>query len=208
MRLNENEFSKRKSIMYKSFGKRIIDIIIGLIAFPFVIITLCVLGPVIYWTDKGPVFYKAKRIGKGGVIFNMYKFRSMKVNAPDIRLENGDTYNGDDDPRVTKIGRLLRKTSLDEVPQFLNVLVGNMSFIGPRPDTPDFLHVYEEKYPAILKIKPGITGYNQAYFRNSIDGSEKMKNDDYYAKHLTFVMDVKIVFKTIKTVLFRENINH
>lgn len=194
--------------MYKSFGKRIIDIIIGLIAFPFVIITLCVLGPVIYWTDKGPVFYKAKRIGKGGVIFNMYKFRSMKVNAPDIRLENGDTYNGDDDPRVTKIGRLLRKTSLDEVPQFLNVLVGNMSFIGPRPDTPDFLHVYEEKYPAILKIKPGITGYNQAYFRNSIDGSEKMKNDDYYAKHLTFVMDVKIVFKTIKTVLFRENINH
>ena len=194
--------------MYKSFGKRIIDIIIGLIAFPFVLITLCVLGPVIYWTDKGPVFYKAKRIGKGGVSFNMYKFRSMKVNAPDIRLENGDTYNGDDDPRVTKIGRLLRKTSLDEVPQFLNVLIGNMSFIGPRPDTPDFLHVYEEKYPAILKIKPGITGYNQAYFRNSIDGAEKMKNDDYYAKNLTFIMDIKIVFKTISTVLFRKNINH
>lgn len=208
MRLNENEYSKRKSIMYKSFGKRIIDIIIGLIAFPFVLITLCVLGPVIYWTDKGPVFYKAKRIGKGGVSFNMYKFRSMKVNAPDIRLENGDTYNGDDDPRVTKIGRLLRKTSLDEVPQFLNVLIGNMSFIGPRPDTPDFLHVYEEKYPAILKIKPGITGYNQAYFRNSIDGAEKMKNDDYYAKNLTFIMDIKIVFKTISTVLFRKNINH
>ena len=73
---------------------------------------------------------------------------------------------------------------------------------------PDFLEVYQKEYPAILTIKPGITGYNQAYFRNSIDGAEKMKNDDYYAKHLTFGMDVKIVFKTIKTVLFRENINH
>lgn len=138
----------------------------------------------------------------------MYKFRSMKVNAPDIRLENGDTYNGDDDPRVTKVGRFMRKTSIDEIPQFLNVLNGTMSFIGPRPDTPDFLHVYEEKFPAVLTIKPGITGYNQAYFRNSIDGAEKMKNDNYYAEHLSFWMDIKIMFKTIKTVLFRENVNH
>ena len=102
----------------------------------------------------------------------------------------------------------MRKTSIDEIPQFLNVLIGNMSFIGPRPDMPDFLHVYQEEYPTILTIKPGITGYNQAFFRNSIDGDEKMKNDDYYAKNLSFAMDVKIVFKTIKTVLFRENINH
>ena len=85
---------------------------------------------------------------------------------------------------------------------------GTMSFIGPRPDTLDFLHVYEEKYPSVLTIKPGITGYNQAYFRNSIDGAEKMKNDNYYAEHLNFWMDVKIVLKTIKTVLFRENVNH
>ena len=132
----------------------------------------------------------------------------MKVNAPDIRMANGDTYNGDDDPRVTKIGRFMRKTSIDEIPQFINVLIGDMSFIGPRPDLPDFLEVYQKDYPDILSVKPGITGYNQAYFRNSIDGAEKMKNDDYYAKHLTFWMDVKIVFKTIKTVLYRENINH
>jgi len=194
--------------MYRLLFKRVLDIIIGLIALPFVLVLTAFLGPVIWLEDKGPIFYKAKRISKGGGIFKMYKFRSMMVNAPDIRLDNGDTYNGDDDPRVTKIGRFLRKTSLDEVPQFLNVLIGNMSFIGPRPDTPDFLHVYEEKYPAILKIKPGITGYNQAYFRNSIDGVEKMKNDDYYAKNLSFWLDVKIVFKTVKTVLFRENINH
>lgn len=194
--------------MYRNFFKRVIDLIIGLLALPFVLLFVIIIGPLIWLDDKGPVFYKAKRIAKGGGIFNMYKFRSMKVNAPDIRLENGDTYNGDDDPRVTKIGRFLRKTSIDEIPQFLNVLIGNMSFIGPRPDTPDFLDVYKENYPAILTIMPGITGYNQAYFRNSIDGAEKMKNDDYYAKHLTFILDVKIVFKTIKTVLFRENINH
>ncbi len=194
--------------MYKRVIKRLFDFMIGLIALPFVIVLIIIVGPIIWGQDKGPVFYKAKRISKGGGIFEMYKFRSMKVNAPDIRMANGDTYNGDDDPRVTKVGRFLRKTSIDEIPQFLNVLIGNMSFIGPRPDTPDFLDVYQKDFPAILTIKPGITGYNQAYFRNSIDGNEKMKNDDYYAKHLTFLMDVKIVFKTIKTVLFRENINH
>ena len=194
--------------MYVHYFKRLIDIVIGICALPFVIIFVLVFSPFIYFEDKGPVFYLAKRIGKGGKIFNMFKFRSMKVNAPDIRMENGDTYNGNDDPRVTKIGRFMRKTSIDEIPQFLNVLNGTMSFIGPRPDTPDFLHVYEEEYPTILKIKPGLTGYNQAYFRNSIDGAEKMKNDNYYAQHLTFSLDVKIVFKTIKTVLFRENINH
>jgi lipopolysaccharide/colanic/teichoic acid biosynthesis glycosyltransferase len=194
--------------MYSVFLKRLFDIIIGLCAFPFVVLFILVFGPIIWLQDKGPIFYAGKRIGRDGRLFGMLKFRSMKVNAPDIRMENGDTYNGDDDPRVTKIGRFMRKTSIDEIPQFINVLLGDMSFIGPRPDTPDFLDVYKEKYPAILSIRPGITGYNQAYFRNSIDGEEKMKNDDYYAKHLTFVMDVKIVFKTIKTVLFRENINH
>lgn len=194
--------------MYIHFFKRLIDILIGLCALPFVVVTIIVFSPIIYFSDRGTIFYKAKRIGKGGRIFGMYKFRSMIMNAPDIRMANGDTYNGDDDPRVTKIGRFLRKTSIDEIPQFLNVLNGTMSFIGPRPDTPDFLHVYEEEYPAILKIKPGLTGYNQAYFRNSIDGAEKMKNDNYYAEHLGFWLDMKILFKTIKTVLFRENINH
>ena len=194
--------------MYKNLFKRMIDIIVGLCALPIVMIFVLIFAPIIYIEDKGSIFYFAKRIGKRGETFNMFKFRSMKMNAPDIRMANGDTYNGDDDPRVTKIGRFMRKTSIDEIPQFLNVLNGTMSFIGPRPDTPDFLHVYESEYPSILNIKPGLTGYNQAYFRNSIDGAEKMKNDNYYAEHLSFWLDVKIVFKTIKTVLFRENINH
>lgn len=200
--LNDN------NIMYKYLFKRLMDIAIGLVALPFVLISIGILGPIIYFSDKGPIFYMAERIGKDGRMFGMYKFRSMIVNAPDIRLENGDTYNGNDDPRMTKVGKFMRKTSIDEIPQFLNVLIGNMSFIGPRPDTPDFLEVYRKKFPSIMSIKPGLTGYNQAYYRNSIDGIEKMRNDNYYAEHLSFWMDVKIMFKTIKTVLLRENVNH
>ena len=193
--------------MYVHFFKRFFDIIIGLCAFPFVLIFICIVGPIIWFEDKGPIFYKATRISKGGGLFKMYKFRSMMVNAPDIRLENGDTYNGDDDPRVTKIGRFMRKTSIDEIPQFLNVLIGQMSIIGIRPDPLDWLEKYNDHERVILTVKPGITGYNQAYFRNSADGELKLKNDVYYAEHISFGLDVKIFFKTIKTVLFRENIN-
>ena len=137
----------------------------------------------------------------------MLKFRSMKVNAPDIRLADGSTYNGDDDPRVTRVGRFLRRTSLDENHQFLNGLVGQMSIIGIRPDPLDWLEKYNEHERVILTVKPGITGYNQAYFRNGADGEMKLKNDVYYAEHISFWLDIKIFFKTIKTVLFRENIN-
>lgn len=193
--------------MYKHFFKRFIDIIIGVMALPFVILIILIIGPIIWFEDHGPIFYAGKRIGYKGKPFGMLKFRSMKVNAPDIRLEDGSTYNGDDDPRVTKIGRFLRNTSLDEIPQFLNVLVGQMSLIGIRPDPLDWLDKYNEHEKVILTVKPGITGYNQAYYRNSVDGLIKLKNDVYYAEHISFWFDVKIFFMTIKTVLFRENIN-
>ena len=193
--------------MYKHFFKRVGDIIIGLCALPFVLLFIVIVGPIIYFEDKGPIFYKAKRIAKGGGMFGMYKFRSMIVNAPDIRLEYGDTYNGDDDPRVTSLGRFLRKTSLDEIPQILNVLKGDMSWIGPRPDPLDWLDKYKEEERVFLNVRPGITGYNQAYYRNSADAQEKIDNDVYYAKNISFALDVKIIFKTIKTVLFRENVN-
>ena len=124
--------------MYKHFFKRVLDILISLIALPFVILTIIIFGPIIFLTDRGPIFYCGKRIGRNGKAFKMIKFRSMKVNAPDIRLEDGSTYNGEDDPRVTKIGKFLRKTSIDELPQFLNVLFGQMSIIGPRPDPLDY----------------------------------------------------------------------
>lgn len=194
--------------MYKHFIKRIIDIIIGLFALPFVILSILILGPIIFITDKGPIFYNGPRIGLNGRVFKMCKFRSMKVDAPDIRTSDGSTYNSDDDPRVTKIGRFLRRTSLDELPQFLNVLVGQMSFVGNRPDTPKMLDAYtSDQKKWLLITKPGITGYSQAYFRNSTTCEEKIANDIYYAKHESLSLDIKIVFRTIKTVLFKENIN-
>lgn len=193
--------------MYIHFFKRIFDLLFSLFVLPFVLLVIVIVAPFIWFDDKGPIFYAGKRIGYKGKAFGMLKFRSMKVNAPDIRLEDGSTFNGDDDPRVTKVGKFLRKTSLDEIPQFLNVLVGQMSLIGIRPDPLDWLDKYNEHEKVILTVKPGITGYNQAYFRNSVDGLVKLKNDVYYAEHISFWLDVKIFFKTIKTVLFRENIN-
>lgn len=192
--------------MYRRFFKRFFDIVLSLIGLPALLLILLVCGPLIWLEDRGPVFYNAERIGKDGRLFKMYKLRSMYVNAPDIRLEDGSTYNGEDDPRVTRIGRILRETSLDETPQLLNVLKGDMSLIGPRPDLPDWLERYTEEYRGFLAVRPGITGYSQAYFRNSADGLEKMRNDLYYAEHLSLWMDVKILFQTVLVVLKHENI--
>ena len=184
-----------------------IDFVVALCLLPLFCIIYIVLVPLYFFMDKGPMFYSGKRIGRYGRPFPMYKFRSMKVGAPDIRLKDGSTYNGDDDPRVTKLGRFIRKTSLDEVPQILNVLKGDMSLIGPRPDPLDWLDKYKEEEKVFLNVRPGITGYNQAYFRNSADAQEKIDNDVYYAENISFVLDAKIVLKTVKTVLFRENVN-
>lgn len=191
--------------MYDKLIKRMSDVIISLIFMPLLLLIILIAAPVIYFTDRGPVFYNAPRIGKNGRIFKMYKFRSMYVNAPDIRLADGSTYNDENDPRVTKIGKFMRKTSLDEAPQLLNVLLGDMSLIGPRPDPPDWLERYPEDVKIFLKVRPGITGYNQAYFRNQADGCEKMKNDVYYALNCTLAMDIKIFFKTIGAVAFGKN---
>ena len=132
----------------------------------------------------------------------------MYVNTPDLKNPDGSTLNSDNDPRVTPIGRFMRKTSLDEFPQFLNILIGDMSFIGPRPKIGqiDYKNLTEDKRKS-YSIKPGVTGYSQAFFRNSITNEEKYHYDAYYADHITFMMDIKIIFKTIKSVLFRENIN-
>ena len=149
--------------MYKSCIKRLLDLIIAILGLPFFLIAFIIFAPIIKLTDKGPVFYNADRIGKNGKLFKMYKFRSMYVNAPDIRLADGSTYNGEDDPRVTKVGKIF------------------------------------------LTVRPGLTGYSQAYFRNSADGYQKMMNDAYYAQHVSFVFDVKIFFKTIATVVGHSN---
>ena len=172
--------------MYKCFFKRFFDIIIALLFLPFILFVFVVIAPIIYFTDKGPVFYNAKRAGKRAKPFKMFKFRSMYVNSPDLRNADGSTYNGEDDPRVTRIGKILRKTSLDELPQLLNVLLGDMSFVGPRPTlatkTWDELDDVRKKRAS---IRPGITGYSQAYYRNSITQDEKFAYDAYYVEHMS-----------------------
>lgn len=193
--------------MYSHYIKRLFDLMAALCALPFFLIVYVILAPFYFFMDRGPMFYSGKRLGQFGKPFPMHKFRSMKVNAPDIRLSDGSTYNGDDDHRVTKLGKFLRKTSLDEIPQILNVLKGDMSLIGPRPDPLDWIDKYKEEEKVFLNVKPGITGYSQAYFRNSADAQEKIDNDVYYAQNISFLLDVKIFLRTIKTVICRENIN-
>ena len=195
--------------MYKRFGKRIIDLLISVIGLPFFGILFVIFAPIIKITDKGPVFYNAERLGYKGKTYKMYKFRSMRVNAPDIRNKDGSTFNGDNDPRVTKIGRIMRKTSIDETPQILNVLKGDMSIIGPRPHLTTSYKGYEnltQNGKKRLEVRPGITGYSQAYYRNSISTEEKEKNDCYYVDHVSLGMDIKIFFQTVKSVLKHENI--
>lgn len=195
--------------MYKAFGKRFIDVLVCLIGLPFFAILFIILAPIIKLADKGPVFYNAERLGRNGKVYKMYKFRSMRVNSPDIRNKDGSTYNGDNDPRVTKVGRIMRKTSVDETPQILNVLKGDMSIIGPRPFVTTHYFGYDEldsKMRKRLEVRPGITGYSQAYFRNSISQDEKIENDCYYVDHVSFFLDIKIFFQTVKSVLKHENV--
>lgn len=193
--------------MYKKFGKRALDILLSLIALPFVLLVIVIMAPFIYLEDRGPVFYNATRRGMNGKNFKMFKLRSMYVNSPNLRNADGSTFNSDKDPRVTKIGRFMRKTSVDELPQILNVLIGDMSFIGPRPTLATTPY---EQLPEInkrrLAVRPGITGYAQAYYRNSITQQEKFQHDCYYAENISFAMDVKVLLQTVKSVLKRENI--
>ena len=196
--------------MYKHFFKRIIDIIGALILLPFVLLEIIILAPIIWLTDKGPVFYNANRAGKGYKPFKMFKLRSMYVNSPDLKNADGSTFNSDNDPRVTPIGRIMRKTSLDEFPQFLNILLGDMSFVGPRPKlyhAEKTLESFEGDKRKSYSVKPGVTGYAQAYYRNSITQDEKFHWDAYYADHISFWMDVKIIWQTVVSVIGRKNIN-
>ena len=192
--------------MYKHFFKRLIDFIIALIAFPFVLLLCLFVWIAIKLDDGGPLFHMASRIGKNGRIFKMFKFRSMIVNAPDLRMEDGSTYNAEDDPRVTKVGKLLRKTSLDEIPQLLNVLLGDMALIGPRPDSAFYLEYYTPEERVILTVRPGITGWNQAINRNSVGTKEKLQADIYYVEHLSFLFDLKVLWLTFKTVLSHKDV--
>lgn len=195
-----------KQTFYLRFGKRALDIVVGIVAMPFLAVIAIVAAPLIVLEDKGPVFYNAPRVGKDGVEFKMYKFRSMKVNAPDLLMPDGSTYNGADDPRMTKVGAFMRKTSLDEMPQFLNVLKGDMSVIGPRPDLLRETELYEGCEREKLLVKPGITGYSAVMVRNSAPWHERLALDVHYVRNVSFAMDLKIFFKTFQTVFSQEGV--
>ena len=186
--------------MYK-FIKRIIDLIFALILFIPTVMVILISAVFIKIEDGGPIFYMADRSGLDGKKFKMYKLRSMNVNAPDIRLEDGSTFNSEKDDRVTKFGKFARKTSIDELPQVFNIILGEMSFVGPRPDSASYIDKYTEEEKIILTVRPGVTGYNQAVNRNSVGTKEKLKNDIYYVEHMSFLFDLKIIIMTIKAVL-------
>ena len=192
--------------LYERFGKRACDIALGLAALPVVGTVVAACGVAIKAEDGGPVFYNAPRVGKNGRDFTMYKLRSMKENAPDLVMEDGSTYNGADDPRMTRTGAFMRKTSLDEVPQFLNVLKGDMSVVGPRPDLRRETELYEGDEGRKLSVKPGITGYAAVYGRNALPWHDRLALDVEYVDNLSFALDAKIFAKTFSTVFAQEGI--
>ena len=194
-----------KSI-YQVYIKRCADIMISMTVAPFVALIAIPIGIAIKLEDHGPIIYRSKRIGKEYHIFDMFKFRSMSINAPNILNSDGSTYNAEDDPRVTKVGHFIRETSIDELPQIFNVLLGQMSIIGPRAGDTDGIGTYSDAEKDKMLVRPGITGYTQAYFRNGLGVSEKRIYDAWYAHNVSFGLDVKIFFKTIATVLKRENL--
>ena len=185
--------------MYKHFLKRLFDIIFAFIllvcASPFLII----IAIAVKLDSKGPVIFKQKRLGKGGKVFNMYKFRTMVVNA-----EAGGVYSDNKDPRVTKVGGFLRKTSLDELPQCINILKGDMSFIGFRPPLtyhPWPIEEYTEEQKKMFRVRPGITGWAQVNGRKTVEWNKRIELNVWYAEKVSFFLDVKIFFMTIFKVL-------
>lgn len=203
-----------KSTRYKLI-KRTIDILGALIGLLLMTIILILLSPFYFFgSHRGPVFFKQQRIGQYGEVFEIYKFRSMVKNAEHILRQNEVLYKKyvaknyklepDEDPRITPFGKFIRKTSLDEFPQFINVLKGEMSLIGPRPLVNEELIEYQENQELFLSAKPGITGYWQTCGRSGIDYPERVNFELYYIYHQCIVLDIQILFKTIKQVLIRK----
>ncbi|HAM15871.1 MAG TPA: sugar transferase [Eggerthellaceae bacterium] len=198
--------SRAAESFYERFGKRACDVAIGLLALPVVGATIAACGIAVKLEDGGPVFYNAPRVGLNGCDFIMFKLRSMRVNAPDLVMEDGSTYNGADDPRMTRVGAFMRKTSLDEMPQFLNVLRGDMSVVGPRPDLRREVELYQGDEALKLTVKPGVTGYAAVYGRNSLPWHDRLALDVEYVRNRSFALDAKVFLKTFATVFAQEGI--
>jgi lipopolysaccharide/colanic/teichoic acid biosynthesis glycosyltransferase len=187
--------------------KRIIDATVSAVLLMLAWPVLLLVTLAIRFSSSGPALFSQLRLGKGGRPFRLLKFRSMLVNAPDLRNPDGSAFSSDQDPRVTPVGRFLRKTSLDELPQLWNVLRGDMSLVGPRPDQLDQLRFYTEQEKRKLLVKPGITGLAQISGRNAISWERRKALDVEYADRQSLWLDLVILGKTIPYVLLRREVN-
>lgn len=197
--------------------KRLVDIIAGLVGTILLIpITICIyIAKKILKEDDGPIFYDHLRIGKDGKHFKLYKYRSMIVGADKIlkeylaeneeaRIEFEKNQKLKNDPRITKLGNFLRKTSLDEFPQFINVLKGDMSLVGPRPIVDREVELFGDKMKTVHSVRPGLTGYWTANGRSDTTYEQRVEMEAYYAENFSLLLDIKIILKTIKSVIKKE----
>lgn len=187
--------------MYKNFFKPLIDFLISFIGIIILSPLLIIVSILLALANKGNPFFFQKRPGKDEKIFNIVKFRTMTNE----RYPNGDLLPDAD--RLTGIGKFVRKTSLDEIPQLINVLIGHMSLIGPRPLLPQYLPIYNERQKKRHDVRPGITGWAQVNGRNAISWKQKLEYDAWYVENLSAGLDLRILIKTIKKVILSEDIN-
>ena len=187
--------------MYKHFLKNLLDFFIAFTALLVLSPLLIPITVLLALANNGKPFFFQKRPGKNGRIFSIIKFKTMT----DEKDENGDLLP--DEKRLTAVGKFVRKTSIDEIPQLINVLKGNMSLIGPRPLLPQYLPLYSERQRKRHDVKPGITGWAQINGRNAISWTKKFEYDVWYVENLSFGLDLKIIIRTIKKVVISEGIN-
>lgn len=193
--------------MYDKYIKRTIDITFSTLMMLLLLIPFILISVSIRVGSKGPVIFKQERLGKNGKVFKIYKFRTMIDNAENIGT-GLSTYEGD--PRVTRVGSLLRKTSLDEIPQLFNVIKGDMSLVGPRPPVPTIprkFNEYNRKQLMRFKVRPGITGYAQVKGRNSLSWDERIEFDIKYVEKQSVILDFHILFLTAIKVFKKEDIH-
>ena len=204
-----DECVEQSKVKVYDFVKRIIDIIIGVIGLIICLPIFVIIGIIIKIDSKGPIFFKHKRIGKHGKKIEIYKFRTMIDNAEEAmknfteeqKKEFAENFKLENDPRVTRVGKILRKTSLDELPQIINILKGEMSIIGPRPIVKSELEKYGNNQGKFLSVAPGLTGYWAANGRSDVSYEERMALELYYVENRSLILDLKIFFKTILSVL-------
>lgn len=185
--------------MYKNVIKRVCDLILALLLLVLAFIPMIIVAICIKIEDGGPIIYKSKRVGKNCKVFNVYKFRSMKVDRQELHS------NLSHEQMVTRVGKVIRKTSLDELPQLINILKGEMSFIGPRPWIPEYYEWFTDEQKKRNNVLPGISGLAQVKGRNGISIFKKIEYDLYYVEHISMWLDIKIVFETIVQVFKKTN---